>query len=322
MKDYLYNVYIASCDKTGGILRYGLKSDGGLIFLDKVGLDRPMYIREYQNKMYAVLRQPYSDNDDSGIISFDIDKDGRLNNPGKIISTLGQVGCHIAFRDKDVFCANYRSGSIIKLPDKLAVHSGKGIDPKRQEKPHVHFVEVSPDQKYLLAADLGLDTVFIYDMDLNLIDSAKVPDGFGVRHFVFCDSYLYTVNELVTSISIFEFFDGHLKYISTIMCGRDSSTDNYGAAIRLIDNKLLIISNRGGNDLQSFLIQKDCLIPYQKISSFGDWPRDFFVSPDNKFLIAANQYSNSLSVYELNGCLLKNISTEKDIISPLGVVIK
>jgi 6-phosphogluconolactonase len=289
---------------------------------ERTELDRPMYIKQHQGKMYAVLRQPFSDNDNSGIISFDIAKNGSLINPSKIISTKGQVGCHIAFNVQDIYCANYRSGSVIKLPDKLVIHNGKGKDVKRQEKPHVHFVEVF-DRKYVFAADLGLDTVFMYDLNLNLIASAKVPDGFGVRHFIISNSkkLLYTINELVTSISIFKILEGQLQYISTVMCDIEKGVENFGAAIRLIDDKLLIISNRGGNDLQTFLVQDQTLIPYQKISSFGNWPRDFFVSPDNKFLIAVNEFSNSLTVYEINNYLLKHINTVKDIISPLGVVI-
>ena len=72
--------------------------------------------------------------------------------------------------------ANYAGGSIAvfkKMPDhgiseacQLIQHHGKGVDKDRQEKAHVHMVYFSPDKNFVLANDLGLDKIFIYNVKI------------------------------------------------------------------------------------------------------------------------------------------------------------
>ena len=118
------DIYIASCVETGGIYHYQMRS-GKLILADITPMDRPMYMVIENRKMYVVLRAPFADNQDSGVIVYDIADDGKLINPSAIVSTRGEVACHIAVDGEDIYCANYISGSVIKLPDTLVTHAYK-----------------------------------------------------------------------------------------------------------------------------------------------------------------------------------------------------
>ena len=78
-------------------------------------------------------------------------------------STKGIVACHLAESDGSIYCVNYLSGSVIKMPDTVDTHSGHGINPKRQDAPHTHYVCESPDGKYIFVTDLGIDKIFVYN---------------------------------------------------------------------------------------------------------------------------------------------------------------
>ena len=131
-------IYILSCVKDGGIYRYTLNQRGELEFVDKVVLDSPMYAVTGSQKMYVLLRQPFETDDESGLVSFSL-KDGKLNDKSDIISTKGVVCCHLCENDGEVYAANYISGSIIKMPDRLVLHKGNSVNKERQSSPHAHF---------------------------------------------------------------------------------------------------------------------------------------------------------------------------------------
>ena len=93
----------------------------------------------------------------------------------------------------------------------LRQHSGSGPGPT-QEGPHAHAIEVSPGNRFALAADLGLDKLLVYRFDAakgslaaNDPDSARVSGGLGPRHFVFHPSgkFVYLANEMGSAVTGF-----------------------------------------------------------------------------------------------------------------------
>jgi len=116
----------------------------------------------------------------------------------------GAGPCHLTVdkTGKYVLVANYGGGSLAVFPilkdgrlgkaSAFVQHSGASINPQRQEGPHVHSVYMSPDNRFAISADLGLDEVFIYRFDAvkgtltpNIPPSATVSSGAGPRHFAF-----------------------------------------------------------------------------------------------------------------------------------------
>ncbi len=318
------NIYIASCVKGGGIYHYTLSENNVLDFCEKTTLDEPMYMIIRNEKMYILLRQPDEKTNFSGELSIDIDGTGKLFAPSRIISTKGVVACHLEVSDDNIYAVNYVSGSVIKLPDTLVTHSGHGLHKVRQAAPHTHFVHASPDGKYILVTDLGLDKIFVYDKDLKLVSEVSVPSGHGPRHLAFSSDgkIVYCVNELGSSVSIFSYSDGELKLQNTISAlPKDFSGDNISAAIRIKDN-YLYVSNRGHNSISVFEIKDSYNIVLKEcVDCGGNSPRDFNIIDD--VLICTNEKSDNVTVFKLNNYIPEIISeSELNIPSPLCVAYK
>lgn len=318
------NIYIASCVKGGGIYHYTLSENNVLDFCEKTTLDEPMYMIIRNEKMYILLRQPDEKTNFSGELSIDIDGTGKLFAPSRIISTKGVVACHLEVSDDNIYAVNYVSGSVIKLPDTLVTHSGHGLHKVRQAAPHTHFIHVSPDGKYILVTDLGLDKIFVYDKDLKFVSEVSVPSGHGPRHLAFSSDgkIVYCVNELGSSVSIFSYSDGELKLQNTISAlPKDFSGDNISAAIRIKDN-YLYVSNRGHNSISVFEIKDSYNIVLKEcVDCGGNSPRDFNIIDD--VLICTNEKSDNVTVFKLNNYIPEIISeSELNIPSPLCVAYK
>lgn len=292
------DIYIASCAETGGIYHYKM-INGDLTFVDVTRMDRPMYMIIKEQKMYIILRAPFTSGE-SGLVVYDIDTDGNLVNPSEIMSTKGEVACHLTVDGEDIYCVNYISGSVIRMPELLVEHTGHGIHPQRQESPHTHYVGFTPDHKYVCVTDLGLDTIFMYDTNLKCCGKVKVPEGHGVRHLVFSDDgkYLFTANELQSTVSAFEYNGDSLKLIDTKSClPKDFKGESATAAIRF-HNGHIYVSNRGHD---SITIMQQCnedlkVIGY--IDCRGKTPRDFVIA-DN-YILCANQDSDNVTVLDEN----------------------
>ena len=313
----LYNIYIASCAKDGGIYHYHLYGDGSLKQISFTQMDRPMYMAYENNKMYILLRSPFSKSNESGLVVCDISADGKMQAPTDIISTKGEVACHLSVSCGDVYCANYISGSVIKMPEKLIKHEGKGINPIRQEAPHAHYVGFTPDKEFVCVVDLGLDTVFLYNRDLEVVNMVKLPEGHGARHLVFSDNgkYCFVANELKSTVSLLEYKNGELKYVDTVSClpeGYEGKTT--ASAIRFNENHIYV-SNRGLDTISVLKNQNRKLVYKDTYSCNGNFPRDFDIV--GNYIICTNEKSDSITVFDKN-FNVKHI--ESNVKSPICVI--
>lgn len=304
--------FIADCIKKGGIYRYsfdGKKSE----FIAKTELDFPMYMVKADDRLYIPLR--YMENSKkSGVISFAIEGK-ELTEPSKVQSTHGECACHIAVAGDDIYCTNYLSGSVCKLPDTLVVHEGHGTNMPRQDMAHTHFVMKTFDG-YVLAVDLGLDTIFTYTPDLKEVSRSKVPDGHGARHLVFSkdNRYIYCINELAATVTVFLYEAGKLTPKDTYASlPTDFVGENTAAAIRIsADGKYLYVSNRGHDSVTAFEIDGEKLILKSITPCGGKGPRDFNIIGD--FLICTNEGTGNVTIFDLD----KDKLTFLDEISGFG----
>src|SRR5690606_23741109 len=135
-----------------------------------------------------------------------------------------------------VFVANYGSGSLSATrlnPDgslsddnQPIQHEGSSVNKGRQAAPHVHSVVLSPDNRYLLVADLGTDKVNIYRFNpkgQHLLSPAAQPyiavnPGGGPRHIAFHPNgkYAYLILEMEGAVVAFDYKDGTLKQKQSI----------------------------------------------------------------------------------------------------------
>ena len=314
-------IYILSCETTengGGIYAYDLMENGSLKQTGYFPCDRPMYAVKCEKGLCVLLRKPFENSQNSQNSGYFF-VDESLQNATEIRDTRGVVACHLCVEKDDVYIVNYLSGNIVKNGEVIAQRTGKSIHPTRQCEPHTHFVNKTPDE-YLVVCDLGTDSLAFYDKDLKLISESEVPSGYGIRHLVFSKDgkYIYVVNELVPSISVFAYEKGKAKPINTIKIACENEKAN-GAAIRLsADGKYLYVSLREENAICIFEVNGEMLTFLQKTNCGGDSPRDFDICGNN--LIVCNEKSGNVVVYHTANRLITKEVTEISIKSALCIV--
>jgi 6-phosphogluconolactonase len=289
----------------------------------------PSFLAAHPNHrfLYAVSEVAGGGPNGGAVAAFTIDSQtGKLTLLNKV-SSKGSGPAHVSVdkTGKTVFVANYNSGSVAALPIKedgslgeasaFVQHTGSGANPKRQEGPHAHWIGPSPDNRFVLACDLGLDEVLVYRFDAakgtltpNDPPFGKAPPGAGPRHFAFHPSgrFGYVINEMASSVTAFAFdaSRGSLTPLQTISTlPQDFTGNNSGAELEMHPSgKFLYGSNRGHNSIAVFAVdaRKGTLTPVEQASTQGKVPRGFGIDPTGSYLFAGNQNSDNVVVFRID----------------------
>jgi 6-phosphogluconolactonase len=243
--------------------------------------------------------------------------------------SAGQGPCYVTVDrgGKNVLVANYGSGTVACLPigddGRLAPasstiqHEGTVADPKRQQGPHAHSINLDAANRFAIAADLGLDKLFIdrFDPDTGTLTPndppfAKVAPRSGPRHFAFHPNGLhaYVINEISCTVTAFDYIPSQgalteIETLSTLPEGVAVAPKLSTAEVQVHPSgKFLYGSNRGHNSIAIFAIEKKTglLRTVGHQSSGGKTPRNFGIDPTGHFLLAANQDSGTIVVFRIN----------------------
>jgi len=326
-------VYVGTYTKASkGIYAWRLNTATGQ--LQPLGLaaetTNPTFLAVHPSRrfLYAVSEVSSFQGQKSGAVSaFAIDpKSGKLSFLNQAPSR-GAGPCHLTVdsRGRNLLVANYGSGSmaVLSISDDgrlreasdFVQHHGSSVDPKRQQGPHAHSVNLSPDNRFAIVADLGLDQVLVYRFNpaysalgANEPPFAKVNPGAGPRHFAFHPSgkFAYVINELQSTVTAFTWAAdaGTLSEIQTISAlPKDFSGESYCAEVQVHPGgRFLYGSNRGHDSIAVFAIDeaKGTLTPVEHVSTQGKWPRHFGIDPSGTLLLAANQNSDNITVFRID----------------------
>ena len=309
--------------KSEGIYVYEFNSENGEItYKSKLALESPSYFAVSPDRKFVYT---VSESKESKInaLSFDT-KSGQL----KFINSRpsGSAGpTHISVdaQRNYVFAANYGGGSLTALPidsdGSLGAdiqdikHEGKSI---AKNKPFVHSAVISPDNKYVFAADLGTDKINIYRFNAKNRPNALSPapqafalldPGAGPRHSVFHPNkkYFYAVTELNSKVYACEYKNGSLKQIQSIsMIPEGFTSPGHGADIQVSqDGKFLYANTRSVvNEIAIFSIDQSNgkLSLVDKQASLGKSSRTFAIDPTSNWVISTSQGTNELIVFKRN----------------------
>ena len=269
---------------------------------------------------------------DEGVAVFEIKPDGDLELINKV-GIDGMRGCYLCVDDtgKYLFVAGYHDGKITVLrldPETGKVgeiteeifHKGLGSIAERSFRPHISCVKMTRDNKYLCAADLGIDYVNVYKLDhekgtLKQVDIIRCDLESAPRHLKFSDDgrYLYVVSELKNCIDVYHyheedgtpFFD-HVQTIPTT--DKYQAQDVAASALNIsVDGKYILASNAGENSVSLYEIQPESgeLNRLFCLPISGEYPKDASLFPDNKHLVCLNHESDTMTFFTVD--LNKNV---------------
>jgi 6-phosphogluconolactonase len=329
-----FRVYIGTYTQgeSKGIYVYRFDGSTGSWQLQSVTPDQqsPAFLAIHPNRrfLYAVNEvRDFAGRTSGAVSAYAIeDATGSLHRLNQQAS-MGPGPCHLSVdpTGRCVLVANYGGGSVALLPINedgslkeatcFIQHEGRGSDPKRQTAPHAHSILCDPQGRFALAADLGLDKIMIYELDLiggklmaHTPPWAALRPGAGPRHSVFHSNgrFLYVINELDSTITVFAYRaeEGELtslQTVSTLPTG--FSETNYCADIHIHPSgRYLYGSNRGHDSIVSYRVDPatGLLGATAHYSTHGRTPRGFAIDPSGAFLVAANQDSDNIVAFRID----------------------
>jgi 6-phosphogluconolactonase len=241
----------------------------------------------------------------------------------------GGAPCHLVVdkTGQHVLLANYSGGNVASLPigkngslgeaTSLIQHEGSSVNPNRQKGPHAHSINLDPGNRFAVAADLGVDKLFLYQfhpksgaLQPNDPPYAEVNPGAGPRHFAFHPKgrHAYVINELQCTVTAFSFDHkkGELREIQTLSTLPEDEVMQSGYSTAEVQvhpsGKFLFGSNRGHDSIVVYSIdaKTGLLTHVQNQGTGGRTPRNFGIDPTGRYLLAANQNSDSIVVFQID----------------------
>lgn len=315
----------------GGIGAYELDpATGGLMLVETTtGVENPFFLALSPDRrfLYSIHAKAFGGKEPEQVAAYELmGRTGKLKLLNRQ-SAKGTAACylHVDATGKTVVVANYSSGSVASLPvnsdgslgeaASFIQHTGSSVDPARQKEPHAHSIVVAPNNRFVYAADLGLDQVLCYKLDAaagkiipNDPPFAKTPSGAGPRHLTFdpAGKHVYVINELSNSVTVFDFNadSGMLSEKQTISTlPRDFTGKSYCADLKITPNgRFLYGTNRGHDSLAAYEIGSDGRLTLLSIEpSRGKGPQNLAITADGKLLLCANMPGNNLAVFRIDG---------------------
>lgn len=306
---------------------------GAMTLVEKtLGVANPSFLTIDPSRrfLYCVNEGTGADGKNSGAVSaFAIDRTtGSLEFLNQQ-STHGLSPCHLAVdaSQRCLLVANYGSGSVCVLPilengalgavADLVQHEGASVHPQRQQAPHPHSVNFDPSGRFVYVPDLGLDKVLIYELDAEQYKLvtyheqpwARTKSGAGPRHMAFHPSgrLAFVANELDSTVTVFEVDEqkGTLLESQTVSALPEDFRDKSWCADIHVhpSGRVVYVSNRGHDSIAVFRIDEghQSISLVEHVSTRGQFPRNFALDPAAQFLVAANQNSDDLFVFRMEG---------------------
>ena len=256
------------------------------------------------------------------VSSFTLDRNASRLTKINQVSAQGGGTTHVSVdhTGRAVFAANYGGGSAasfaVSANGQLSPvvsffqYSGKGPKPQ-QNGPHAHRVTVSPDNRFLLVNDLGLDVIHIYHLDAatakltpNTPSEWKAASGSGPRALLFHPNgkLAYCVNELDSTVNVLGWnaAQGSLETLQTASYLPEGHQGPSAPSDIVIDKqaRFAYVANRLDDFMVSFTISPTDgkLTMIERTSCGGKVPRHIALDPTENWLLVANQNSDNIAV--------------------------
>jgi 6-phosphogluconolactonase len=241
------------------------------------------------------------------------------------VSAVGTGPCHAVIdrTGKNLLTANFGSGSVAVFPinpdgtlrpaSSFSQDAGSGPN-ARQEGPHSHAINLTPDNQLALSSEFGTDRLRVFRFDasagtLTPADPAQIPlkPASAPRHLAFHSNgkFAYSLNEIDSTVTVLAYDSGagRFQQLQNLSALPENFTGHNTSAEVIVhpSGKFLYASNRGHHSIAVFAIQADgTLRTIAHIPSGGKTPRGFGVDSSGRWLIAAGQSTHNLAVFAID----------------------
>jgi 6-phosphogluconolactonase len=251
------------------------------------------------------------------------------------LSSEGAGPAHMSIHPagKHALVANYGGGTVAVLPIQPNGQLGAASDVKRHQgtpgparassapagsfaisghdRPHAHMIESDASGRFVFAADLGLDQIFVWRFDdakgtltPNDPSSVALPPGDGPRHFAFHPKgrWFYSLQEEASTVVTFDYdaANGRLSAKQTISTlPRGFAGTNFTSEIVVSpDARFVYVANRLHDSIAWLSIGADGTLTWAGEEwTRGDYPRSFTIDPSGRFLFSCNQRSDAIACF-------------------------
>jgi 6-phosphogluconolactonase len=329
-----------------GIYRCAFDAESGKLSAPELAAEtkNPSFLALHPSGKFLFAVGEHSDLDgrkSGGVSGFALDPATGALKALNTASSGGAGPCHLVVdkAGRTVLVANYGGGTVATLavaadgtlsgPVSRIQHEGKGPNPRRQEGPHAHSINLDADNRFAVAADLGLDKLLVYKFDPakhtitpNDVPSFSLDPGAGPRHFAFHPKAprAYAINELTSTLTALDYDPTSGTFaarqtVSTLPTGFAGNNSTAEVVVHP-SGKFVYGSNRGHHSIAGFSIDSTTgqLKPIGHTPTQGRTPRNFNIDPAGNYLIAANQDTNNLVVFRIN--------TQTGALTPTGHTVE
>ncbi len=292
------------------------------------GVEHPFFLALSRNGkfLYSIHAKQFGGAESEQVAAYEVvRRTGQLKLLNRQ-SARGTAACSLAVdaTGRTVLVANYSSGNIAAFPvgedgmlgaaATFIQHAGSSVNPARQKEPHAHCIVVSPDNRFVFVADLGLDQVLGYRLDAtaaklspNRQPFVRTPPGAGPRHLTFHPNgkHVYVINELNNSVTLFDYEadSGTLLERQTLSTlPKDFDGTSHCADLKITPNgRFLYGTNRGHDSIAAYRLGDDGRLTLIAIEpSLGKGPQNLAIPPDGELLLCANMPGNNGAVFRID----------------------
>ena len=320
-----YYIYLGTQTQKGSKGIYGLIMDerGQMLTKPKLLAEQPspaaFYVNEDRSFLYAV-----SDADPGAIYTYRIEPETYMLTAQGSREAAGKGLCHITMDQAERYAVvtGYDDATLQVYPlDEnrrltemfcLRRHIGQGPVVKWQASAHPACTVFSPDGAYVISCDLGMDKLLLYTMNYEsgklhraIGKNVTMPEGSGPCRLVFSPDgrFVYVVCALSAEVITLAYQkEAGLSLLerTSALSPEFSSDRTYTSDVHITrGGRDLYVSNRGEDTVAHFRVdpQSGHIELRKSYSTHGWYPKEFLLTHDEQFLIAANLLSENLAIF-------------------------
>lgn len=321
---------------TSGVYTYEFdEKEGKLSLLDQTSdLKNPTFLNvDVENRHIYAIGETETESGKAGeVMMIQFGEDGTLTRFNRTITTPNTT-CHIQ-RDSEnrfLIVSSYHGGMAGLVSLKPDGHVGELLDVQAHQSvdgatPRVHSVFFSPDEKFLLVQDLGLDLIRTYSLDREagkLIPQGDThaAKGAGPRHLTFHTSgkFAFVINELNSTIASYRYDaeNGSLSEIEVVPTLPSDYTGENGCSEITVsaDGRFVYGGNRGHDSIVVYAFDEasEKLTLVEHVSTEGGHPRHFALTPSGDHALVANRDANNIVVFKVDKATGRLTSTGNSV---------